>query len=88
MIRLTERRLKAMMIAAGALTLGAASTAVGMAATSGGHAGAAGQAAARSHGVALGPVSTGATRMATTADPFLCVAYAHTWGICIGPPTN
>ncbi len=88
MIRLTERRLMAMTIAAGGLTLAAASAAVGMAGTSGGHSGAAGRTAAPGHAVALGPVSAVGPGTATTADPFLCVAYAHTWGICIGPPTS
>lgn len=78
MIRFTERRLRAMMIAAGALTLTAGTAAVGMAATSGSHAGTSNQPAGRSHAVAL----------ASPAAPFLCLAYAHQWGICVGPPTN
>ncbi len=77
MISFTERRLRAMMIAAGALTLTAGTAAVGMAATSGGPGGS-GHQTVRSHAVALVP----------PADPFLCVAYAHEWGICVGPPTN
>ncbi len=88
MIRLTERRLKAMTIAATTLALGAASVAVGMAATAGGHAGASRGAAVPAHELAFGPLAPVGTRMAATADPFLCVAYAHTWGICIGPPTS
>ncbi len=78
MIRFTERRLRAMMIATGALTLTAGTAAVGMAATSDGHAGISAHRAGRSHPVSLAP----------PADPFLCVAYAHEWGICVGPPTN
>ena len=79
MIRnLSERRIRAITLTAGALTFGLGAAGLTGALTVG--------SGATTHGVAAGATPSPVAR--TAGVYFVCLAYQPDWGLCIGPPTN